>query len=190
MASKHSASKTIQSYLLSVKEAVAEITNPTTGDSVQIPDFDVLYQAAGRLDDVEHPTKHAMVIQSLLRRASSYGMKAPGPDYKLTFPKDHAFHPEMGQEWYWLGCNLNTTDATGKEQRLGVLIIITKDRIVGSAAQAAANWDDRDALILSSTATVIFEDPAKPSIIRPELSVAAAGGERQLQSARCHAIFA
>jgi len=171
MASKQSASQAIQGYLLSVKDAVAEIADPETGKPVQIPDFDVLYQAAGRLDDVKGPANHAIVIQSLLGRASSYGMRVPGPDYKMTFPKDHAFHPEMGQEWYWIGCNLNTVDSAGTKQRLGVLMIITKDRIVGRAAQDTAGWDDQDALIFSSTATIVFDDPAKGHIVRRKPNV-------------------
>jgi len=161
MATKQSASKTLQSYLGVIKERVAEFVDPATAQPVQIPDYDSLYEAAGQLDQTGCPANYVRVIQSLLGRASSYDMETPTADYNLRFPGDHHIHPQMGKEWYFIACNLNVTDSKGNHRRMGVFIILEKHRVVGETAQKNANWTDDDALIFTSKATVVFENQSK-----------------------------
>lgn len=147
--------RTIHNYLTSVSNAVNQLKDHS-GNPVQIPDYEVLQRAASRLDISPHPSDTALVIQKLLGRGLSYDMVAPGPDYKLTFPRDHHIHPTMGAEWYYLAGNLQVKDPKGHSQRLGIMIWIQKNRMVGQTAQTQARWTDQDCTIVASKATAIL----------------------------------
>jgi hypothetical protein len=163
--------RTIQTYLESVSSAVNQIAGPD-GKPVQIPNYDVLLRAAGSLDTAKHPGDMALVMQVLLSRGQSYDMDAPGPDYKLTFPKDHHLHPRMGGEWYYLSGNLQTRGPDGESQRIGVMMWIQKNRIVGRTAQAGAGWADDEAIIVASQATAVLETgDGPPEIYRRSRNV-------------------
>jgi predicted secreted hydrolase len=163
--------RTILEYLGSVSSAVNQIEGPD-GKPVQIPDYEVLQRAASGLDIVKHPADMALVIQILLARGLSYDMDAPGPDYKLSFPKDHHLHPKMGGEWYYLSGNLKTRGPDGEAQRIGVMIWIQKNRMVGNTAQADAGWTDDESTIVSSQATVVMEtDDGRGRIYRRSRNV-------------------
>ncbi|MFC1748819.1 lipocalin-like domain-containing protein [Pseudomonadota bacterium] len=154
-ANKLSASAGIQSYLAAVKERVETIVDPATKSAVEIPDFRVMNEAAGTLDTAAHPEQVVLTIQSLLGRASSYGMDAPGSDYPLAFPADHRIHMKMGAEWYWIGANLTVADSSGVESQIAVLVVMKKSRVMGLAEQKNAGWSDEDSQVVSTLATVI-----------------------------------
>src|SRR5579872_6606399 len=157
MNEKKSPSETIQSYLFSVQAAVNSIIDPTTLLPVQIPDFNAIYDAAGRMDTAPNPSDYAVVITSLLGRAAGYDCDQPGADYQLSFPNDHHLHPTMGAEWYYVGCHLNVTDSKGNDGRLGILLSIQKNRCVGKTAQHEANWSDTDTVICANVVTVTVD---------------------------------
>lgn len=155
MKKKLSASVGIQNYLDTVKNRVEKIKDSTTGKTVEIPDFNTLYIAAGALDTASNPAQIMLTIQQLLGRASSYDMDFPGKDYPLSFPGDHRIHMKMGAEWYWIGANLTVADASGLESQIAVLVVMKKSRVVGLAAQENADWSDEESQVVTTLATVI-----------------------------------
>lgn len=150
-------SAVVQNYLLTVQQAVNQITDPATGKPVQIPDFQSLYEAAGLLDSTAHPEDFMSVIQTLLGRAGSVGFDVPPPSYQVSFPGDHHLHANMGLEWYWVGCHLNVTDQHGNAGRVSVLLAMEKIRTVGLAAQQAEKWTDQDVTLASNSVTVTVD---------------------------------
>jgi predicted secreted hydrolase len=147
--------RTIHKYLASVSSAVNQFKGPD-GKPVQIPDYEFLQQAACALDVAKYPADMALMIQILLGRGLSYDMDAP-VDYKLNFPRDHHLHPKMGGEWYYLSGNLKARGPDGEALRIGVMVWIQKNRMVGNTAQADAGWTDDESTIVSSQATVVIE---------------------------------
>ncbi|NEZ57816.1 hypothetical protein DXZ20_19635 [Leptolyngbyaceae cyanobacterium CCMR0081] len=160
-------SGTILKYLESVNTAVNKITDPATGEAVQIPNYEVLQRAARGLDESSYPSQTALIIQRLLGRGASFDMETAGPEQPLSFPKDHHLHPKMGPEWHYLSCDLNTKGPNGESQRIGVMIWLQKNRIVGTTAQTEANWSDEESLICASKVTVVMKtDNGKGRLIR------------------------
>jgi hypothetical protein len=148
---------TIQSYLEYIKSQVNNITYPQQGGSpVEIPHYDALYTAAGKLDSLSDidATQHVNMIMSLLGRANCVGFTAPTT---ISLPNDHHMHPDAGVEWYWIACHLNVTDSTGKAGRVSVLVDMTRNRCVGVNAQAAAGWTDEQATIANTIANVTVD---------------------------------
>ncbi|MBV8659565.1 MAG: hypothetical protein JO142_17220 [Burkholderiales bacterium] len=169
----------VQGYLRSVLAEVNKITNPATGQALQIPNFSDLYQAAERLDAVDDPASYMMLINALLGRANSVGFDAPAANYQVSFPTDHHLHGTMGLEWYWTGCHLNVIDAEGRPGRVSILLSMQKTRAVGVAAQHAAGWTDLDATIACNLVTVTVDmGPGQRKIVRrtPNLQWPAKGG--------------
>ena len=151
-------SGTIVKYLESINAAVNQIKDPTTDEPVQIPHYDLLQKAARGLDQSQYPSQTALVIQRFLGRGSSFDMDAAEPDQPLSFPKDHHLHPKMGSEWHYLSCDLNTKGPNGESQRIGVMIWLQKNRIVGATAQKEAGWSDEESLIFASKVTVVMKE--------------------------------
>jgi len=155
----------IQVYLNSVKEAVANVAVAEPSQSpVQIPDFDTLYTAAGNLENSETPEKDMFIIRSLLGRAGSVGDHTPftaskttHQPAKLTFPKDHHYHPNMGREWYWMGTHMNVKDQKGNYGRISVMMCILKIRSIGIDSQTTAGWTDRETLIANNLTTITVD---------------------------------
>jgi predicted secreted hydrolase len=164
MSKKLSAINVIQQYLLTLRDEVAKLGSPLLNTPVEIPDFDTLYYAAQMLGHGFPPEDMMQVIHSSLGRAADYGNDIP---VSLAFPQDHHIHPRMGDEWYWVGCTLNVTDNTGKPGRIGILVSIQKIRSVDIKTQDQSGWDDIDALMVSSIATVTINmQNSEPVIIR------------------------
>lgn len=158
---------TVQSYLSTVQADVNAIIDPTTGQPVQIPNFDILFNAAGQLDLTPYPADTLTVIQALLGRASSVDMDVPSPTQPLGFPADHHLHPTMGQEWYWIGAHMNVSDQSGRTGRLSLLLVMNKGRAVGKAAQKAADWSDHEVCVFSNTVTLTIDmGPGERRIVR------------------------
>jgi predicted secreted hydrolase len=167
-----------QSHLLLVKDAVAAIVNPITGEPTVIPDFDLLFKAAGRLDSRQNPGKDVATVLALLGRASDFGSEAPGADYPLQFPKDHHLHPTMGFEWYYVCFHLNVTDADGTRGRIGVLLSMQKQRVIGLSTQQRLGWSDEGSLLFVNLATATVDLPGRKALTRrsENLQWPAAGG--------------
>lgn len=148
----------VQQHLQTVKATVNKIIDPDTEKPLQIPEYSILYNAAGQLDATPRPEKSMFMIQSLLGRASSVDMKAPTEEYPLRFPHDHHLHPDMGDEWYWIGCNMKVTDQKGKNHgRISMLLSMQKIRSVGLAAQKSAGWTDQEVTIACNVVTVTVD---------------------------------
>lgn len=148
----------IQKHLKSVKTTVGNIKD-SDGNSIQIPNYDDLYTAAGKLDTVDNPTEIMYIIYSLLGRAANVGSETISfdngiADYQLSFPKDHALHSKMGSEWYWIGCHLNVTDENGNKGKLSIMDTMQKIRSVGTTVQAQNNWTDEQVALTCNIATV------------------------------------
>lgn len=160
----------IQSYLNDVKSTVNEIINPLTNSPVQIPYYNVLYNAAGQLDTLSNAdaTQYMGLIQSLLGRANCVGFTAPT---ELSLPTDHHLHPDTGIEWYWVACHLNVTDPYGNKGRISTLVDMTRNRCVGVQAQQDAGWTDEEVTLANTIATVTVDmNPAERKIYRRNLN--------------------
>jgi CrtC N-terminal lipocalin domain len=148
---------TVQEHLLTVQQAVNAITDPSTGQPVQLPDFSTLYEAAGKLDNSTCAADLMSVITALLGRAGSVDFNAPPDNYQVAFPKDHHLHADMGTEWYWIGCHLNVTDPAGNTGRIALLLSMQKIRAVGLTAQRNAGWTDQQVTVASNVATLTVD---------------------------------
>ncbi|TCI91316.1 lipocalin-like domain-containing protein [Tenacibaculum sp. M341] len=148
----------IQKYLESVKTTIGKI-NDSDGNPIQIPNYADLYTAAGKLDTVDNPTEIMYTINSLLGRANNVGSESVQfdngqPTSQLSFPQDHALHPKMGSEWYWIGCHLDVTDENGNKGKLSIMDTMQKIRSVGTDIQAENNWTDEQVALTCNIATV------------------------------------
>ncbi|MFG6100050.1 hypothetical protein SPB21_32715 [Leptothoe sp. ISB3NOV94-8A] len=152
----------IPSYLDSVSNQVATITNPCTDMPLKIPHFSVMRQAAENLDKTSYPADIASVITSFLQRGSCFDMQAIPSGYQMEFPADHHIHPDIGgMEFYILAANLDTTDPDGRPQKIGIAMWMQKNRMVGLSAQKSAGWSDGDTLVGSVMATAVLAPPKK-----------------------------
>jgi hypothetical protein len=168
----------LQSHLLLVKDAVAAIINPETGERTSIPDFDTIFQAAGRLDSSESPDKDVATILALLGRASDFDSEAPGADYMLQFPKDHHLHPAMGFEWYYVCFHLDVTYAGGTRGRIGVIISMQKKRVIGLSTQQRLGWTNEASVMVNNLVTATVDLPGRKAITRrrPNVQWSPTGG--------------
>lgn len=168
----------VQAQLMLIRDAVAAIINPETGETTSVPDYDSLYAAAGRLDTSQSPAQDAATIFSLLGRASDYDCEAPGPAYPLQFPKDHHIHPKMGMEWYYVCMNLNVTDPAGTQGRIGVLVCMQKMRMIGITVQQRYGWSNEASMVFTNLVTATVDFPGRKSITRRSKNIqwTAAGG--------------
>jgi hypothetical protein len=166
MESKQKVSSAVQDYLKIVKAVVNSVNVPLGTSPVEIPNFADLEEAAGKLDTTRTPEKFMWIIQALLGRASSVGMDAPTPDYKLSFPDDHRIHTEMGLEWYWVGCHLNVTDQNGNKGRVSILSCFQKIRSVGHATQVKQRWTDEETTVGTNICTVTVDMPKDKGLYR------------------------
>lgn len=158
----------VQNNLNLLKATVAAITDPITGQPVQIPDFDTLYNAAGKLGTTAIPTDYMAAILHLLGRGSDFDCDVPTT---LTLPADHHIHPTMGLEWYYVCMQLEVTDPNGNKGRIGVLNSMEKQRVIGKTAQTQAGWTDTQCMMFSSLATATLDIPSGSSIIRRNRNV-------------------
>jgi len=150
-------SRVIQKYLTTVQSEVNKIIDPNTGQEVQIPDFPLLYEAAGKLDTTPTPDLFMMIIHSLLGRACSFDIDTPNENDKLRFPNDHHLHANMGTEWYWIACHMNVKNKNGESGRVSFMISMQKKRCVGLTAQEEAGWSDNETTIHANIATVTID---------------------------------
>ncbi|HEY7767095.1 lipocalin-like domain-containing protein [Longimicrobium sp.] len=174
----------LTAYLQQVRRRVGEIwTAPSQMPPalVQIPDFDQLVAAAGKLASASPDTAAyiASVVTKLLGRATSVDCENPPPTTPV-FPADHRLHLSMGAEWYWIGAHLDVVNAADPTDsgRIAVLYSIQRRRAVGVTVQALAGWDDTDAQIASSLGTVTVDTTRQKSYVRrlPNVQWTAAGG--------------
>ena len=148
----------IQEYLQDIKSKVAAIKDKN-GQPIQIPNYDDLYAAAGKLDSVENPVKLINIIHSLLGRAGNIGSETisfdgENPEYYLKFPEDHRMHGSMGNEWYWIGCHLNVLDENNNSGMISILDTMQKNRSMGTDTQAKYNWTEEQVCVSCNIATI------------------------------------
>jgi len=175
-----SPSTALTTYLQQARRRVGEFW--TKGpELVQIPDFDQLVAAAGKLDSTSPETAPyvASVVAGLLGRAASVDCENPLPTSPV-FPADHRLHLSMGAEWYWVGAHLDVVNAADPDDtgRIAVLYSIQRQRVVGMTVQDMAGWSDTDAQLTSSVGTVTVQTTGQTSYVRrrPNLQWTAVGG--------------
>lgn len=168
----------VQSHLLLAKDAVAAIVNRTTGEPTSIPDFDLLFEAAARIDTSQTPAKVVATILALLGRASDFDCEVPDANYSLQFPNDHHLHPTMGFEWYYASFYLDATDPNGAQGRIAVIVSMQKQRVIGLSTQQQLGWSDNDSMLFVNLVTATVDFPEHKSITRrsENLQWPAAGG--------------
>jgi hypothetical protein len=173
-----------QTHLLLVKDAVADMVDPETGEPVSIPDFDLFFESAGRLDTSQTPARDLATIRALLGRATDVDCKEPDADYQLEFPRDHHMNSEMGFEWYYVGFHLDATDPDGTQGRIAVLFSMQKERTIGLTTQKKLKWNDNDCMLFVNLATATVDFPENKSITRrsENLQLTAAGGKASYSS--------
>ncbi|MCP3943505.1 MAG: hypothetical protein GY710_18775 [Desulfobacteraceae bacterium] len=158
MRTSQNVASAIQEYLEDVKSKVAAIID-SNGNPTQIPNYDDLYEAAGKLDTTENPMRFMNIIHSLLGRAGNIGSKTISfdgkvPEYYLKFPEDHRMHGNMGNEWYWIGCHLDVTDENNNKGKLSILDTMQKIRSVGTDTQVKYNWTEEQVCVTCNIATI------------------------------------
>jgi hypothetical protein len=156
----------VQSHLTLLNDTVTTIIDPATGKPATIPNFQSLYDAAGRLDIRQNPAKDAATIMSLLGRGSDFDTDAPASDYALQFPKDHHLHANMGFEWYYVCFHLNVTDSAGKQGRIGVLLSMQKQSIIGLTTRKRLGWSDPSSMMFVNLVTATVDFPDHKAVIR------------------------
>jgi predicted secreted hydrolase len=181
----------LTAYLHQVRRRVGEMwTAPsqTPPALVQIPRFDQLVAAAGKLDSASPDTAAyiASVVTTLLGRATAVDCENPPPTSPV-FPADHRLHLSMGAEWYWVGAHLdvvNRADPTDTG-RIAVLYSIQRRRAVGVTVQALAGWNDTDAQLASAVGTVTVVTSKQTAYVRrrPNIQWTAAGGSAKFSAA-------
>lgn len=157
-------STALQAYIKSVPDYLLTIP----GEKIL---RDALWVAAGELRDARDPA----VILNLMANGASFGLEPP-PN-TLQFPQDHSLHLKSGEEWYWLGCDLEI-EGRGEADRIGVFVDISRNRMASLAVQKMANWTDAEAQVVSSiaTITVATEGEARTIRRRPNVQSAMMGG--------------
>lgn len=173
---------TVQRHLELIKTTLAQITDPVTNQPLQVPDFDIMYAAAGKLCTSPIATDIIESIATLLGRASDFDLNKPGA--QVSFPNDHALHTDMGMEWYYVCMHLEVTDPHGSKGRIGLLSSLEKNRAVGLSAQSGAGWTDLESTVFFNLATATVSVGDTNKIVRRNRNVqwTAAGG-----SASCSA---
>lgn len=168
----------VQAHLLLLRDAVQAIIDPITGAPTTIPQFDQIFAGAGRLDSVSQPVLNASVIVGLLGRAEDFDCEPPSPTYTLEFPRDHHFHPRMGVEWYYVALVLQVNDPAGTPGRIGVLVDLNKERIIGLTTQQRFGLSDEASILFSNTVTATVDFPNSQRLIRRRINAQwpAAGG--------------
>jgi len=161
MTSSQNVAPAIQEYLELVKSEVAKILD-TSGNPTQIPNYQDLYTAAGKLDSTENPIQFINIIHSLLGRAGNVGSNTIAFDgsiaeYDLKFPDDHRMHGNMGNEWYWIGCHLDVTDEKGNKGKLSIMDTMQKIRSMDIKTQAKYSWSDQQVCVTCNIATITLK---------------------------------
>lgn len=174
----------IQSHLLLVKDKVAAINNSTSSETVSIPDFDLIYKTASQIESSDNPERELASIFSLLGRASDVDSDVPNQNANLTFPSDHHLYSKMGLEWYYVAVILDATDSQGTKGRIGVLLSMTKQRVIGLTTQKLFSFSDNDCLQFTNLATATLDFPKSKKIIRRSVNsqLPALGGSASFSS--------
>ena len=141
-------------------------------DYLRSPIYPELLAAAANVDSAISVS----VINNLMGAGRSVGCEVPtGP---IQLPQDHRLHLECGTEWYWISCNL-TVDGSNGLDRIGVLVVQTRNRAVSSDVQKAVGWTDAEAQVVDTAATVTVATRADNYIVRrnPNVQWAPLGGK-------------
>lgn len=150
-------SQTLLKYLEIVREELAELKNPSDGSPVEIPDYDIISEAAKKIDNTKSPVDIMFIIQSMLGRAKCVGFDSIDDSYKVKFPDDHHLHLNMGAEWYWTAFHADVIDENGNTGRLSALVVMEKNRCVGIDSQREAGWTDEEISLVTNLATVTID---------------------------------
>lgn len=127
---------------------------------LQTPDvYPALLEAAPKTGSATS----ALIINSLMGPGRYYNVDAPTKP--PAFPADHRLHLANGTEWYWLSCNLAVEGSDGLD-RIGVLVVQTRNRAVPADIQKQAGWSDTQAQIVDTAATVTLATRAASGIVR------------------------
>jgi hypothetical protein len=154
----------VQEYLYFVRSEVEKIRD-VKGNPVQIPHYDELFEAAGKLDVTKDPSLFIHIIHTLLGRAGNIGsdtiaFNGIAPAHALVFPKDHHMHGRMGNEWYWIGCHVNVIDENNNRGKLSVMDSMQKIRCLDLDTQEKFGWSDQQASagVNLATVTVVMDN--------------------------------
>lgn len=170
--------KPLQSHLMFIKNEVASIYDSSSGQQLNIPDFDQIYHAASQVESVADPAKRIASIYTLLGRAADVDCKVPNPANALTFPADHHMNADYGFEWYYLGIHLDAISPQGDTGRIGIVLSMQKQRIIGLTTQLEYELSDMECMLLINLATATIDFPDGKKIIRrgDNLQLPALGG--------------
>lgn len=174
----------VQSHLLVVKNEVASIIDSATNQPVTIPDFDFIYDAAANIESNNNPPKYLASIYSLLGRAMDVDCEVPNQHENLIFPKDHHLYPKMGFEWYYLGIFIDAVDSEGTAGRIGIVLSMQKQRVIGLTTQEKYALSDNDCMLFTNLVTATVDFPDNNKIIRrnENLQLPALGGSGSYSS--------
>jgi predicted secreted hydrolase len=156
---------------MSTSEALVAYIN-SIPDYLRSGIYSELLEAASKVKTAES----AAVILLLLGEGSSYGSEIPSAPIK--FLQDHSLHLKSGTEWYWISCNLEVEGSDGLD-KIGVPVVITRNRAVSLDVQKAVGWTDEEAQVVDTAATVTVAT-RKDSFIarrRPNVQWSAVGGD-------------
>ncbi|MCK4813876.1 MAG: hypothetical protein KAT14_08060, partial [Candidatus Marinimicrobia bacterium] len=156
----------LKSHLLYVKNEVSQIIDPETGRPVSIPHLDLIYKTAGNITSSEDPETDLAIAYSLLGRAGDVDCKVPNPKTPLRFPRDHHINPDTGFEWYYLGIYLNVIDPEGVKGRIGIVLSIQKQRVIGLTTQKQYGLSDENCMMFVNLVTATVDLPEDHKIIR------------------------
>ncbi|MFC3067732.1 lipocalin-like domain-containing protein [Phenylobacterium soli] len=96
------------------------------------------------------------VILTLLGAATSFWSKPP--QTPLRFPRDHAFHPGCGPEWYWLTANMDVAGTAGAET-IAFVMSMERQQPISPDVLARSGWTEAESQFLFSYACVIHTTP-------------------------------
>ncbi|HRE40685.1 MAG TPA: hypothetical protein PLG90_05080 [Ignavibacteria bacterium] len=147
----------VSNYLDEVRGEVNKLVNPDDNTKVDIPHFDLLKKSSESIEGSKIIKDKMFVIQTMLGRAGCVGMNTIDKNYKINFPFDHHLHLDMGPEWYWIGMHSDIINQKGEKGRISALIVMKRNRCVGTGIQKEAGWTNEEVNLVNNLATVTVD---------------------------------